>query len=318
MLTARPKFLDEMIGQENIRQKARIAIASAMHRGEPLGHCLLTSAGGGLGKSTMAICLANEMYQTLVVTSGQCINTAADLRNILIRLNKKGSMLLIDEMHCIGRMAAEELLLVLEDGVLNVNLSRNGAPVRIPVPPFTLIAATTLPSALSGPLIQRFGLHFRFGFYSANELQTIISKATERMGVEFDEDVCIELARRARGVPRIALHLMERVRDITQAKRRSRATAADLMDAMNLEEIDGEGLHQGDRTILRTLLEGEPRPVSVRSLALVLGEATETVTDVLEPSLVRMGFVTIGAGGRRLTAKGREHIESVSNPGGTQ
>ena len=314
MLTARPQFLDEMIGQEQIRQKARIAIASAMHRGEPLSHCLLTSAGGGLGKSTMATCLANEMYQSLVSTSGQCVNTAADLRNILIRL-KKGSLLLIDEIHCIGRMAAEELLLVLEDGVLNVNLSRNGAPVRIPVPPFTLIAATTQPSALSRPLIQRFPLHFRFGFYSADELRTIISKATERMDVEFDDDVCLDLARRARGVPRIALRLTERVRDIAQAKRLRRATAADLMDAMDLEGIDREGLHQDDRTILRTLLDGEPRPVSVRSLALVLGEATETVTDVLEPSLVRMGFVTIGAGGRRLTDKGRDHIESVAYTG---
>jgi holliday junction DNA helicase RuvB len=207
----RPQYLDEMIGNEKVRRKARIAVASAMHRGEPLGHCLLTSTGGGLGKSTMASCLANEMYAPLVSTSGQCINTATDLRNILVRL-KPGTMLLIDEAHCLGRMAAEELLLVLEEGVLNVNLKKGGTPVRIRVPPFTLILATTQPAALSAPLIQRFGLHFRFGFYSADELRTIISNATKRMDVEFDGGVCIELARRARGVPRIALRLTDRVR----------------------------------------------------------------------------------------------------------
>jgi Holliday junction DNA helicase RuvB len=307
----RPKYLDEMIGQEKIRRQARIAISSAMHRGEPLGHCLLTSAGGGLGKSTMASCLANEMYVPLVPTSGQCVNTAMDLRNILIRL-KPGTMLLIDECHCLGRMAAEELLLVLEEGVLNVNLGKNGTPVRIRVPPFTLIAATTQPSALSGSLTQRFGLHFRFGFYSVDELQTIILNATERMDVEFEDEVCFELARRARGVPRIALRLAERVRDIVHAKRQRRAVSADLVDAMDLEGIDRQGLHDADRTILRTLLDAEPRPVSARSLALCLGVPTETVMNVLEPTLVRLGFVTIGAGGRRLTDKGREHIEQTA------
>lgn len=311
MSTTRPQFLDEMIGQEKIRKQARIAIASAMHRGEPLGHCLLTSAGGGLGKSTMAVCLANEMYQPLVSTSGQCVNTATDLRNILVRL-KPGTMLLIDECHCLGKLAAEELLLVLEEGVLNVNLSKNGTPVRIRVPPFTLISATTHPSAMSEALIQRFGLHFRFGFYAVDELRTIISNATVGMDVELDDGVCIELARRARGVPRIALRLTERVRDIVHAKRLRRATSADLLDAMDLENIDDEGLHEDDRKILRALLDAEPRPVSARSLSLVLGVATETVTDVLEPTLVRLGFVTIGAGGRRLTAKGREHIEAVT------
>ena len=307
----RPQYLDEMIGQEKIRRKARIAISSAMHRGEPLGHCLLTSTGGGLGKSTMATCLANEMYQPLVSTSGQCVNTATDLRNILVRL-KPGTMLLIDECHCLGRVAAEELLLVLEEGVLNVNLGKNSTPIRIRVPPFTLIAATTQPSTLSGPLTQRFGLHFQFGFYSVDELRMIISNATERMDVEFDDGVCIELARRARGVPRIALRLTERVRDFVHAKQLRRATAADLIDAMDLEGIDQQGLHEADRTILNALLEAEPRPVSARSLALVLGAATETVAEVLEPTLVRLGFVTIGAGGRRLTDKGREHIESAT------
>jgi holliday junction DNA helicase RuvB len=262
----------------------------------------------------MASCLANEMYAPLVSTSGQCINTATDLRNILVRL-KPGTMLLIDEAHCLGRMAAEELLLVLEEGVLNVNLKKGGTPVRIRVPPFTLILATTQPAALSAPLIQRFGLHFRFGFYSADELRTIISNATKRMDVEFDGGVCIELARRARGVPRIALRLTDRVRDIVHAKRLKRATSADCLEAMELEGIDAQGLHEDDRTILRSLLDAEPRPVSARSLALVLGAASETVTDVLEPTLVRLGFVTIGTGGRRLTEKGRQHIESVTVTG---
>lgn len=307
----RPQYLDELVGQESLKQKARIAIASALHRGEPLQHCLLTSLGGGLGKTTFASILSNECYSPLSSTSGQCLNTAIDLRNALVRL-KPGSMLLIDECHCLGRAAAEELLLVLEEGVLNVSVNMSRAPVRIQVPPFTLIAATTQPSALSAPLIQRFGLQFRFGFYSINELRIIIENVADRLGIEFDSEVCAGLARRARGIPRVALRLTERVRDVVHARASSRATMDELKLAMRLEGIDHEGLIEDDRKILRSLFAAEPRPVSARSLALCLGVPTETVMDVLEPTLVRLGFVTIGTGGRRLTDKGRQHIEPVA------
>lgn len=307
----RPKYLDELVGQDGLKQKARIAISSALHREEPLGHCLLTSLGGGLGKTTFASILSNECFAPLVSTSGQCLNTVIDLRNTLVRL-KPGSMLLIDECHCLGRAAAEELLLVLEEGVLNVTVSMSQAPVRIRVPPFTLIAATTQPSALSAELTQRFGLQFRFGFYSVGELKTIIENVADRLGIEFESEVCFELARRARGIPRVGLRLAERVRDVAHARALSRAGIEELNFAMKLEGVDDAGLNEDDRKILRALLAAEPRPVSARSLALCLGVPTETVTDVQEPTLVRLGYVTIGAGGRRLTEKGRQHIERIA------
>ena len=251
------------------------------------------------------------MFSPLIATSGQCLGTGINLRNALVRL-KPGSMLLIDECHFLGRAAAEELLLVLEEGVLNVSVNISRAPVRIQVPPFTLIAATTQPSALSAPLIQRFGLSFRFGSYSINELRIIIENVAGRMNLATDSDVCVELARRARGVPRIGIRLIERVRDVVHAGQSERATSEELNVAMAVEGIDGEGLNQDDRKILRSLLAAEPRPVSARSLALCLGVPTETVMSVLEPTLVRLGFVTIGTGGRRLTDKGRQHIEPVA------
>lgn len=307
----RPKYLDELVGQESLKRKAQIAIASALHRDEPLGHCLLTSSGGGLGKTTFASILANEMYASLVTTSGQCINTATDLRSVLVRM-KPGTMLLIDECHCLGNVAAEELLLVLEEGILNVKLSERTAPVRLAIPPFTLVAATTQPSAISAPLAQRFGLHFCFDFYSPEELQSIIATIANRMNLEIDAGVCKGLAERARGVPRIALRLTERVRDVVHARGSNQATSDDMDLAMQLEGIDGEGLNEADRKVLLTLRSVEPRPVSARSLALALGVPTKTVTEVLEPTLVRLGFVTIGAGGRKLTETGRRHIELVA------
>ena len=306
----RPQSLDELIGQENLKQKARIAVGAALQRGEPLPHCLLTSSGGGLGKTTLAGVLANEMFRPLVSTTGQCLLTPVDLRNTLISL-KPGSLLLVDEFHALGRAAAEELLLVLEDGVLNINLESRQGPIRIPVPPFTLIAATTRPSAIAAPMFQRFGLHFHFDFYSVTELCEIAGAFAREMPVEFAEAVNTALAGRSLGIPRRCLRLIERVRDVAQAKGLKKATLDEMSLAMRIEGIDHLGLRRDERELLQTLADAEPRAVSARSLALALGVEIATVIEVLEPPLVRLGLLTIGRGGRRLTAKGMEHLRTV-------
>ena len=304
----RPQNLDDLIGQNNLKQKARIAIGAALQRGEPLPHVLLTSSGGGLGKTTFATVLSNEMYSPLISTTGQCLVSAADLRNVLIRL-KHNSTLLVDEFHGIGRGAAEEFLLVLEEGVLNVNLGSRGAPLRIPVPPFTLIAATTQPSAISAPLTQRMGLHFHFDFYSVNDLKRIVAGIAASWGVGFDEAVCQTIARRSLGVPRIALRHAERVRDVAQARGLTTATPSEVEFAMRLDGVDHLGLRPDHRHVLRLLANADPRPVSARSLALALGVEILTVSQVIEPPLVRLGLMIIGSGGRRITEVGLQHLE---------
>lgn len=306
----RPQHLDEMIGQDAIKQKARIAIQAALQRGEPLPHVLLTSSGGGLGKTSFAQILSNEMFSPLIATTGQCLMSPADLRNILVRL-KQSSVLLVDEFHGIGRSAAEELLLVLEEGVLNVNVGSTGAPLRIEVPPFTLIAASTHPESISAPLQQRFGLVFRFGFYAESEIQQILRDTFRRWSMEMDEVASSTLARRARGVPRIALRLAERVRDVAQAQSSHAVNAETVALTMRIEGIDLLGLTQQERHLLSILDDADPRAVSARSLSLALGVGAATTTEVLEPGLVRLGLMTIGSGGRRLTEKGMQHLRGA-------
>ncbi len=307
----RPQHLDEMIGQNDVKAKASIAIQAALQRGEPLPHCLLTSPGtGGLGKTSFAGVLANEMFSQLVSTTGQCLVTATDLRNILVRL-EPSSVLLIDEFHGIGRSAAEELLLVLEEGVLNVNIGGNSAPIRIAVPSFTLCAATTNPEAVSSPLMQRFGLSFRFDFYSNAEIAQIAKGVFAKWGMQIDVAASDNLARRARGVPRLVLRLAERVRDVVQAQSMTTVALSSVEMAMRIEGVDALGLNRLERHLLRILSNAEPRPISARSLALALGVGVPTVVEVLEPPLVRLEMMSIGSGGRRLTEKGRQHLQAA-------
>ena len=306
----RPRYLDEMIGQKAIKQKAAIAIQATLQRGEAMPHCLLTSAGGGLGKTTLAGVLSNELLVPLITTTGQCLATPTDLRNILVRIESK-AVFMVDEFHGIGRYAAEELLVVLEEGVLNLSAGMVGGPVRIEVAPFTLVAATTYPEAISAPLQQRFGLNFRFDFYSDDEICQIIIGVFQRWKMEIDASAALDLARRARGVPRIGLRLAERVRDVAQSQAMNQVTLPTVDMAMMIEGIDDEGLTREERHLLRILADAEPRAVSARSLALALGSSIGTVHDVLEPPLVRLGLMIIGTGGRRLTAKGRHHVDAV-------
>ncbi len=305
----RPQTLDELVGQEQIKTKLRVAMGAALQRNEPLGHVLLTSSGGGLGKSTIANIISNEMLCPLHVTTGQCICSTVDLKNVPVRL-EPNNMLLIDEAHCLGRAAAEELLLVTEQNILNVAIGGQG-PMQLDLPPFTLILASTKPEAFSGPLVQRFPLHLHLDYYSASELEQIVEGMTQRMGFEFDQQVHGEIAKRGKGIPRIALRLCERIRDVAQARCMRRASMNEFEIAMNIEGIDDFGLNRMDRRFLNVLAQAEPRPIGVRNVALALGMSTQTVTDVLEGPLVRLGMLSIGCGGRRLTAKGHDHLATV-------
>jgi Holliday junction DNA helicase RuvB len=224
-------------------------------------------------------------------------------------------LLLVDEFHGMGKLAAEELLLVLDEGVLNVNCRGNAPPIRLPVVPFTLLAATTQPSSVSPPLRQRFGLTFRFDFYSAADMRIIVRNMADRLGITFDAAVCDGIARRSLGVPRIGLRLVERVRDVAQARRLTSAGVDELRLAMRIEGIDHFGLRREDRHLLRVMAEAEPRPVSARNLAMALGVGVDTILEVIEPTLVRLSLMIVGAGGRRITERGLAHLQTVGEEG---
>jgi len=309
----RPRLLDELVGHADAKTKARIAIQAALNRDEPLPHCLLTSGQGGVGKTSFAAVLANEMYAPLASTSGACLSTPVDLRNALIRL-KPRTVLLCDECHRLGRAAAEELLIVLEEGVINVN--SNGTPIRLPLPSFTFVAATTRPEALSAPLSQRFGLRFHLLPLAATEIEQVVRRAFDHWQMGVEPEVIAGIAQRARGIPRVSIRLSERVRDAVQSSRSTTASRQHLDMSMRIEGIDEIGLSCEERQLLRCLADAEPRPVSARSLALALGCGVETITTVMEPTLVRFGLMNIGPGGRRLTVKGAEHLASSQGGSG--
>lgn len=314
-MNTRPRQFDEMIGQSDAKKRARIAVQAALQRGEVLPHALLTSSGGGLGKTSFASILANEMFAPFEAVSATAITTPLDIRNLLIRL-KSGSVLCLDEFHTIGKLAAEELLIVLEQGVLHVKAGRESSPIKMELSPFTLIAATTNPEAISEPLRQRFPLQFHFDFYSEPDISLILNGAFNRWQITIDEPAIESMAGRARGIPRIALRLAERVRDVAQAKGTDIVDCALVDTTMRLEGIDRVGLTAQERRLLQILADCEPRPVSARSLALALGTGVVTVTSVLEPFLVRLGLMSIGSQGRNLTSQGREHVNRDRTIGG--
>ena len=305
----RPRTLDEFIGQEEVKRGLKIYIQAAKERGEPLDHVLLLSPPG-LGKTTLAHIIANEMGVAIKVSSGPAIERPGDLAAILTRLSP-GDVFFIDEIHRLRRQVEEVLYPAMEDYKLDIVLGEgpHARSIRLDLAPFTLVGATTCEGLVTSPLRHRFEIVFRLEFYSAEELALILRRAGERLGIAVTEEGALELASRARGTPRIALRLLRRARDVAQVEKASRIDRELAKRALEKLGIDGEGLDSLDRKILSVIIERfDGGPVGLETLAAALGEDKDTIADVYEPYLIARGFIRRSPQGRQATNKAYLHL----------
>ena len=288
----RPATLESYIGQESVKENMRVFIQAAKQRKEALDHVLLYGPPG-LGKTTLSNIIANEMDVNIKTTSGPAIERAGDMAAVLNSLNE-GDILFIDEIHRLNRMIEEILYPAMEDFVIDIVIGKGAAArsIRLDLPKFTLIGATTRAGMLSAPLRDRFGVVSRLAFYTVEELQEIILHSAKILEVEIDKDGALELARRSRGTPRLANRLLKRVRDFAQIKYDGRITKEVADFALNLLEVDKLGLDQTDRQILMTMIQKfGGGPVGLETLAVSIGEDPGTLEDVYEPYLVQNGLI---------------------------
>ena len=305
----RPTSLDEYVGQERVKENLRVFVAAARQRGEPLDHVLLCGPPG-LGKTTLAHILAHEMEATIKVTSGPVFMTPADLLSVLSHL-KGGQVLFIDEVHRMSRVVEEHLYPALEERrcELIVDKGPNARHYSLALEPFTLVGATTRPGMLSGPLRSRFGMTIRLDYYAAQELHRIVMRSARLLEIEVTEDGAAEIARRARGTPRIANRLLRRCRDFAQVEHRGVVDLEVARYSLERLEIDARGLDEMDRRLLRTIVEKfGGGPVGVATLASALSEDEETLEDVYEPYLIQEGLLARTARGREATPLAYEHL----------
>ena len=315
----RPQKLDEYIGQKKVKENLKVYIEAAKQRGEPLDHVLLYGPPG-LGKTTLAGIIANEMGSSLKVTAGPAIEKPGELAAILNNL-KDGDILFIDEIHRLTKQVEEVLYPAMEDYVIDVVIGKGPAAksIRFDLPKFTLVGATTRAGMLSAPLRDRFGVVNHLEFYTKEELADIIIHSARRLQVDIEEEGAMELARRSRGTPRLANRFLKRVRDFAQIKYDGKITKEVADFALGLLEVDKSGLDQTDRKILKTMiLQYGGRPVGIEALATAIGEESDTLEDVYEPYLVQNGFVNRTPRGRAVTDKAYEHLGIVRETGETK
>lgn len=305
----RPQNLDDYVGQETIKEKIKVYIEAAKNRNEPLDHVLFYGPPG-LGKTTLALIIALQMGVNIKVTSGPAIEKPGEMAAILNGL-QENDILFVDEIHRLNRQVEEVLYPAMEDYSIDIMIGKGqGArSIRLNLPKFTLIGATTRAGLLTAPLRDRFGVIDKLEFYSVDELKEIIIKSSDRLNVKIDEDGALELARRSRGTPRLANRLLKRVRDFAQVKYDGVITKEVANDALDKLDVDKSGLDKGDRTILETIImKFGGGPVGIDSIAAAIGEDAGTLEDVYEPYLIQNGFIQRTKSGRIATDLAYQHL----------
>jgi Holliday junction DNA helicase RuvB len=313
-VTLRPKSFDDYIGQDRLKSNLKLAIDASKKRSEPIDHVLLYGPPG-LGKTTMATVIANEMGANIRVTSGPTIERAGDLASILTNL-QDGDVLFIDEIHRLGRTVEEVLYSAMEDFKLDIMIGKGPAArsVRLDLPKFTVIGATTRTGALSAPLRDRFGIIHRLEFYKPNEITDIIVRASNILGSIIHADAAQLLSTRARLTPRIANRLLKRVRDYADVNGDGIIDKATAEAALVLLEIDSLGLDPGDRNLLVSIIDNYgDNPVGLNTIAALTGDEATTIEDFYEPYLLQIGFIERTPRGRRVTPKAYKHVGKIQS-----
>lgn len=310
----RPKNLNEFIGQDEVKRNLSIFIKAAKSRKEALEHVLFYGSPG-LGKTTLAYVLANEVEVGIRVTSGPALQQPGDLAAILTSLNP-GDVLFVDEVHRLSKIIEEALYPALEDYCLDLVVGKgpSARTLRLELPRFTLVGATTRIGLVSAPLRDRFGATFRLEFYDKSSLQEIVKRSAQILGVELDPDAALEIARRSRGTPRIANRLLKRVRDFAQVKKVKLIDLKLVHRALELLSVDLEGLDKMDRKLIKTLITRfEGGPVGLETLAAAMVEDVGTIEEVIEPFLLQQGFIKRTPRGRTATTKAYKHLGLVKS-----